>query len=241
MKWPECVFHWVDWESHSLAFHRLPWHHRIYTAKLIHNLANTNRQKRLYHGTPPLCPGCVQVEDTFEHVLTCPFPSMHAHQDAGLKQLETALTSILPSPLLRMIFHGFSNWLQPTTSGHTGPLTSGSITGINMILTVAYTEQFTSIGWFKFTLGRVSKKWASAVQLLNRTQVEHINPMHTISLMINHIWQFLAAMWNHRNTIVHGVTVEEQTSHVINTLQDQLCHHYQQFHEDSTYVLTRHH
>jgi hypothetical protein len=79
-------------------------------------------------------------------------------------------------------------------------------------------EQFSSIGWFQFTLGRVSKKWASALQLLHRTWSDYVTPTHTISLLINHLRQFLAAMWNHPNTIVHGATVEEQASRVITSL-----------------------
>jgi hypothetical protein len=62
---------------------------------------------------------CAQAEETFEHVLTCPLPSTRAHRDASLKQLEIALTAILPTPLLRVILHGLSNWVNPSNSGYT--------------------------------------------------------------------------------------------------------------------------
>lgn len=166
---------------------------------------------------------CAQAEETFEHVLTCPLPSTRAHRDASLKQLEIALTAILPTPLLRVILHGLSNWVNPSNSGYI--LTS------NLRLHC----------WYRYGLGRVSKKRASAIQLFKQTQPGHSNPKYTISLMINHIWQFLTAMWTHRNTIVHGATVQRNRllvsfipymTNFVNITSNSMM---------TAYVLTRHH
>jgi hypothetical protein len=57
-KWSHRIFDMVDWDSHSLAFHRLSCQRKISTAKLIHQLLNTNRQNHIYYGDSPTCPCC---------------------------------------------------------------------------------------------------------------------------------------------------------------------------------------
>jgi hypothetical protein len=56
-------FKMVHWTAHEKAFKQLTWHQQIHTAKLIHNLANINRQNFLYYKTSPLCPGCDTEEE----------------------------------------------------------------------------------------------------------------------------------------------------------------------------------
>jgi hypothetical protein len=42
-------------------------------------------------------------------------------------------------------------------------LTAGSLRGSDAVLTSAFYEHTTDIGWYQMCLGRVSKKWASTV------------------------------------------------------------------------------
>jgi hypothetical protein len=100
------VFLKVDWEAHSRAFHHLSRHKQIQTAKLIHNLANTNRQNRLYYGTSSACPGCLHQEEIFEHVILCQVSITRAFRDMGLKDLEASLQQRLP-PMIRVFFKVF--------------------------------------------------------------------------------------------------------------------------------------
>lgn len=46
-KWTSFVFTSIDWPAHKSAFNKPTRHQKITTAKLIHNLANTNRQNFL--------------------------------------------------------------------------------------------------------------------------------------------------------------------------------------------------
>jgi hypothetical protein len=124
-KWSEQVFLKVDWEAHSRAFNYLSRHQQIQTAKLIHNLANTNRQNHLYYGTSSACPGCLHQEETFEHVILCQVNTTRVFWDLRLKDLETSLQQCLLPPIIRVIYQGFSNWLQPNTPRHSRPTTSG--------------------------------------------------------------------------------------------------------------------
>jgi hypothetical protein len=47
-RWTEATFQKVDWDGHGTAFHRLNCQSKIHTAKLIHQLVNTNHQNQLY-------------------------------------------------------------------------------------------------------------------------------------------------------------------------------------------------
>jgi hypothetical protein len=75
-KWSPRTLHLIDWQAHKSAHSRLTWSQRISTAKLIHGLANTNYQNKVYYGTTSLCPCCSTAEESFEHVLHCPAPEM---------------------------------------------------------------------------------------------------------------------------------------------------------------------
>ena len=110
---------------------------------------------------------------------------------------------------------------------------------MDMILTAAYTEQYHSIGWFQFTLGRVSKLWLAAITHHRCIHPDTPAPSFVISLVITNLWLFLKDMWNHWNGIVHGITVEDTTTCILTNLHPQVWYHYQQFQDDTNYVLTR--
>jgi len=82
------LFDKVDWEAHQSAFRRLTRFQQIGIAKIIHNLANTNRQNSLLYHTSSLCPLCQMKEETFEHVLTCSDTRTSKHRDEQFQQLK---------------------------------------------------------------------------------------------------------------------------------------------------------
>jgi hypothetical protein len=103
-KWTLRTFHKVDWLARERAYKRLTRNQKIGTTKLIHNLANTNRQNHLFYGTTNLCPGCHSLEETFEHVLKCNCRATTEHRDECLKVLEANLAKIsTPVPLINTI------------------------------------------------------------------------------------------------------------------------------------------
>jgi len=66
--WTLQQFEQVDWDAHQQAFLHQMQHQQISTAKVIHNLSNTNRQNHLFYQATSLCPLCQAQEETFEHV-----------------------------------------------------------------------------------------------------------------------------------------------------------------------------
>jgi hypothetical protein len=61
--------------KHTLNQPRLTRKQKITMAKLIHGLANTNRQNHLYYNTANLCPSFNVEEETFENALTSWHPT----------------------------------------------------------------------------------------------------------------------------------------------------------------------
>jgi hypothetical protein len=78
----------VDWEAHGLAFRCLSRQQKIFTAKLIHQLMNTNRQNLIFYGHSHLCPCCGEEEETLAHLLACRMTN------ARIKHLDMLQTSL---------------------------------------------------------------------------------------------------------------------------------------------------
>jgi hypothetical protein len=162
-KWSWGELNKIDWDSHEKAFKHLTRHQQIITAKLIHNLVNTNRQNFLYYQTSPLCPGCRQVEETMEHVLLCSWHQTRSFRDQQLSIMEKQLSqSHTPPPVTRAIMNGFKDWIDPP-SGRSRAPTYGSLHGPDVLLTSVYYEQYHQLGWFQMCLGRISKLWSKVV------------------------------------------------------------------------------
>jgi hypothetical protein len=234
------TFNLVNWDAHETAFRRLTRSRQITTAKLIHNLANTNRQNFLYYQTSPNCPGCGVVEETFEHVLQCTSPQTAEFRQTQLLDLQIKLRRITtPIPVIDAIMHGFQEWLSPPPHRSRAP-TYGSLLKADILVTSAYYEQFHHLGWFSLCLGRISKTWSKAVaeyQANMQLQVKKDNwSVHFISL----IWDFTRTLWNNRNQIIYGSTTDEAVSHQMSILHSKVRNLYQQYHEDHQIILPRH-
>jgi len=241
-KWTMAVFNRVDWDSHHRAFRRLTRFQRISTTKMVHNLMNTNRQNSLLYGTSNSCPGCAAQEETFEHVIRCQFGLTTIARIDSLSQLENKLKHIgTPLPVIQVIMGGFKDWLDPhfPAGARSRPGTFGSILPADVLLTQAYSDQYHTIGWYQFCLGRISKLWHRAVQAyLPRTQKHQ--PLPWGSNLVTALWQFTKSLWMHRNNMVHGSSAEEAARRILIGLQERVRQHYDSFTADNSYVLARH-
>ncbi len=211
--------------------------------KLVHGLANTNCQNHLYYNTSPLCPICNEVEETFEHVLTCKHPSTTSFRDTCLAQLDRDLNHInTPSKVVSALLHGFLEWSHSDRpSSQSRAPTAGSLRGPDIILTSAYTEQFQSLGWYQLCLGRVSRKWSQAVnQYEKQEKGTGINQEYWSSLLMSTLWKFTKNTWAHSNQKVHGQTADEQAAVILRRLQDKVQEYYASFQADNAFVLPRH-
>jgi hypothetical protein len=162
-KLPRRIFDMINWEAHSLAFRRLSRQQKISTAKIVHQLINTNRQNHIYYNDSPLCPCCKLDDETFLHVFSCPDGSATSHRTLAQKQLISTLKNIgTPQQIVDAIDHGFQHWIHPAQPVRSSM--AGRLGVVAALLTTAFHEQFYDIGWLHLQLGRVSLHWTKAYQ-----------------------------------------------------------------------------
>lgn len=112
--------------------------------------------------------------------------------------------------------------------------------GPDVIPTAAYHEQVHEIGWYQLCLGRLSIKWSTAVHSYSKAAGHLINSTRWSSLAIQAIWQYIKALWQHWNELVHGSIIEEEANHILQQIHNQVHSHYENYEEDNNYVLQRH-
>lgn len=238
--WTRSTLNKIHWDAHERAFKRLPRYSQHSTAKMIHGLLNTNRQNHIYYGQSPLCPICQLEEETIQHVYTCSHPAAAQFRQNSLEELQQNLRNIsTPSPVIEAILHGFTEWEQDPTSHDIRALTAGSLRGPDAVLTSAFHEQLRDIGWLQFCMGRVSLKWASAVTQYTEKPYEGIGEQWAAAL-IAALWRYSRSLWQHRNGVVHGASIEEQAQRRLSLLRSQITQHYANFEANPNIVLARH-
>jgi len=236
----ELTFFKVDWKAHSSAFNKLTRYQRITTAKLIHQLSNVNKQNHLYYKTDPNCPICNRIEENFQHVLTCQDSRAIVYRTTRITQLETDLINIgTPPKVTKTILQGFNHWLTPPAGCSRAP-TTGSLDGPDVLLTAAYYEQFYELNWFQCCLGRISCKWNKAVSSYWTKEGKKPESSTWTTKLILALWRYTKDIWQFRNNIVHGATVEDSTNIILTKLRDTFTTHYQAFQYNPDYVLSRH-
>jgi hypothetical protein len=115
-RWVESTFQKIRWDAHEIAFKRLSRSHQLSTAKLIHELANTNVQNHKYYSKSPACPCCSTMDETFSHVLSCSSLISTEHRNNALQELWKDLQRInTPSDVIEAFCHGTNMWLHQQT------------------------------------------------------------------------------------------------------------------------------
>jgi hypothetical protein len=242
-KWSQPTFDLINWEAHGSAFRCLTRDKQISTAKLIHQLNNTNRQNHLYYNTSATCPCCQEHEETCEHVLTCLADDVHSHREEATQELATSLTKLAtPSPVVEAILHGTRAWINydPHHPRHIRAPVAGSLRAADVLLTSAFHEQFHTIGWFHLFLGRISTKWDDAVRAYSLREGRILTANHWSSQAIHFLWRFTRSMWAHRNGIVHGVDAQSAAARILQDLQDRVRTLYKEYDDNPQMILSTH-
>jgi hypothetical protein len=93
------------------------------------------------------------------HVFSCLSKEVVEHRHCTLQNLEKALDKIgTPQSITHSIVHSISTWTdsQSTDSQQIHAPNRGSVVMIDVLLTQAFTEQTTDVGWDHFLWGQVS-------------------------------------------------------------------------------------
>jgi hypothetical protein len=242
-QWDDTTFQQVHWDAHEAAFSSLSHSNRVMVAKLQHNLINTNHQNARFYGKSPKCPCFLSHVETLDHLLSCSSEGAAEHRQKAITLLETDLASIkTPVEVISAILHGTTMWVRLQTEAdlQVHAQTVGSLRGPDMLLTAAFTEQFQSIGWNQFLLGRLSSRWGRSVQSYLKS-TDPTYPKTWTAQVISFLWKFSRSLWAYRNTIVHGATDQEIAAKIRSTLEDTARSLYRTFQTSPHFILPRHH
>jgi hypothetical protein len=119
-------------------------------------------------------------------------------------------------------------------------LTAGSLIGTDMLITMAFHEQFNNIGWHNMFHGRISKLWGRAVCEI--IKIPYLSFAITLSAQtMLYLWKYARSLWIHRNQVVHGKTDQEIAAKIRETSHNQVRDLYTQFQTNPTFILSCHH
>jgi hypothetical protein len=166
------------------------------------------------------------------HMLTCGDEAVATNRAAALDELTKSLAAAkTPEKVQNMLLHGIASWTANPSSTH-APLYRGSVLPVDCILVQAYQEQ-SEIGWDHLLRGRTSLKWSAAYRAsIAGSRQQQVDPMPWNKQVILALWAYTRNLWQFRNGIVHGQTVEAAAELEYTRLKAAVTCEYAQFDTD---------
>jgi hypothetical protein len=119
------------------------------------------------------------------------------------------------------------------------PHTARSLKGTDMLPTMAFNEQFHTIGWYNLFHGHISMLWGKTVSQINKSPFSSF-PTTWAAKTILYLWQCTRFIWEHRNQVVHGTTNQEKAAKIKQSIDQQVRDLYSSFQNNPNFILTRH-
>ncbi|KAI2513078.1 hypothetical protein MHU86_1370 [Fragilaria crotonensis] len=109
--WAPDVFATIDWEAHGKALRRQRARH-VHFTKLVYDILPTNKVLHRYSAsTSPMCPCCLQVEETRDHLLQC--TATEEWRQQFISKLDLRCGELNTSPRLRAyLLQCIQDWLR---------------------------------------------------------------------------------------------------------------------------------
>jgi hypothetical protein len=99
--------------------------------------------------------------------------------------------------------------------------TGDSLNSADMILTTAFHEQFHRFGWNHMCMGCISQKWAIVAKAYNGIPFPFFGTSYWASLLVDQLWKFSLGLWQNRNSVAHGETLEDQAIITMTSLHEK--------------------
>jgi hypothetical protein len=160
-KWPPGVVDKIDWKARASAHSKLRKANHLTILKLEFDLFATRaRRNKFENNTSEMCPRCLQVPESYDHVLLCPLVLMEtkAHWVDTKKAIVTRRTCLDVMKHFEEVIYQWLEFCSPVT--WSGPIPSVE-DRIGQTIHQAFEEQST-IGWGQAIWGRLSKLWGIA-------------------------------------------------------------------------------
>ena len=188
----------IDWTAFGSAFSSTPRHRQHFVIKWIsgHGAFGSMMSKRKARHQNH-CPLCRYPEETPFHCLTCPDPRAHGLFEEKLDAFKAWLQSKATCPAIRQgIITSLVAWKRRPSEFHHGDNNCYTNPGF-------YITSQTSIGWFPFLNGFISKHWITAQQDYFDRKYNGRSASRWASQLIRQLWNIAFSIWDHRNSILH--------------------------------------
>ena len=205
----------VDWDSLGQHHRWLSWQRRATRLKLVFRWAPTNaRCHTIGTASSPMCPLCGTCGETMEHVLRCGSATATKARKAALTALEGSLDDIGTHPdLISLLSYAVDTGEEP-------PYDMGD-TDINLPSII---EAQGKIGWQLLRYGFIAKDWKAIQTEWGKTR----DPNYArkkgdrwAKQLQETLWEYVAAVWDHRNKTIHGNDESEASSRRLCKLRTQ--------------------
>jgi hypothetical protein len=142
------------------------------------------------------CPRCPETREDPQHILHCPAPSAQVCWNTALLNLQGWMTQTHTMPeLSAAIIHSLRAW---RSSPNTPPTHRRTTTRYG--LQAALLEQH-SLGWYNFTMGKVSVRWQDVQQQYYLWLKRRNTGKAWVTALIRKVWEISWTMWDHRNDV----------------------------------------
>jgi hypothetical protein len=140
------------------------------------------------------------------------------------------------------IKYGMLQWIAGQQGEHTTvhALTAGSLRGPDISLTMAFTDQFHTIGWYHLLMGRLSIKWGKAVALYHKAPPGSNISKTWTTQAVSQLWKFTRSLWAYRNTVVHGATDKEIANKIRTEITTKVTSLYTEYQANHNIILPKH-
>jgi len=205
--WTVAQMELIDWQALTQALNRKQ-DKEVALVKLLAELTPTAKiTKRYGRSNSSQCPRCQTDEETIDHVIRCPAVACQQWRSALLTHLRLICTTALHSrlALVDVLLDGLSCWFQHEQLDCTKYPDS-----LHKLI-----KDQNSIGWNQLFRGRMVREWASLQQQSlwdNGFQQKSLSGRSWVATVVTTIWTRFFELWNARNTIVHGVDINDHTA-----------------------------
>jgi hypothetical protein len=156
------------------------------------------------------------------------------------KLYDTRTNLHTPQQIINAIKHGSHHWIKETDPHQVKALTRGSMLLGDIFLTVAFTEQYHSIGWHHLYLGYVSTSWEKAYQAYSGQSTTLEAALRWSMALVTSLWEYTRQIWLNRNLQKHGME-EEQAMQAITKQKEKIITLFDNFNNNQHMLLPRHH
>ena len=190
-------FEKVDWEIVHRTLTTVPRMFQVWACKQVWGIAGTNRELSRWSDTNPVCPSCMQVPETCNHILHCTHKGRVDALLTTITLLDQWLKGNDTDPDLRECIYEYA-------------MGRGEVLMENICLEHGYDERYVkmakaqdSIGWRRFMEGMVSKEMRN----IQRTHASVSGMRHNTERwgveLVTRLLEVTHGQWLYRNVQVH--------------------------------------